>query len=1245
MKLPAVLQPFQKAGVKLLQEGKVKQVEFSGGTYQVEVQDGDQNAWAFIQLDDRNHLKDSFCSCDESEDVAACPHLAAAFLYIFNGTSFPLHKRFEKSLWNKLGYIYSEDLKLDSKKFKPSPRGTYAIYSRAGKQIFVIQGKNKSAINLLKNLLFDRQAQTEETSLKFSNLNSEEIALWKEGKPSPQLHYELSFWSDLAKWLMFLQDSGEKYDIQFEYSDIGIPTAIIVDFADIYCKFYLSQAHLLEIIPALATVNSPLRVFPLHSSNEGKITYDQEQGCLLLDQKVESPKSIEGISLEGWIFVPKKGFYPKDPFGFITSGKISGQKITEVLHENFAFVKEHIIGIPFHEDPIKASYSLKFDREWNLHIQAYVFNPGDLSLPMSHLYGDWAYIENKGFYKLDNLTFKNVETVVHKDEVVDFIQTHRIWLNTIKGFETHLASVEAQLTYKMASVNGPLSFQRTIEVSDKIGKNKDFGSWVYIAGQGFYAKVTAPIGLSIRQGIAIQAEQIPSFIRTNREELKVVPHFFSPTCPIVGTGLDLSIVNGKQIVVAPQYDLLPQYTQRPMGFFDEFIYVEGEGFSELPSEFRLPSDYRHAVTIDSQEQATFINYELKNLKPLISHIDPRLVYPKDLKLVVYQLTRADALVRGWYLLKLGYKSEFGELPISKIWSAIKGKQRFLFSSAGLIDLHNPRFDWLRHLHAKRIDNRSNRLRLSTIELIRLNAFENIQIAKENESDYQQASLLLNELTDFKIPEKPDLTNLNCHLRPYQEIGLHWLWFLYHHGLSGLLCDDMGLGKTHQAMALLASIVNFHKRQNENSNRHFLIVCPTSVIYHWQDKLATFLPELRVCTFYGTNRSLQEFREQYDILLTSYGIWRIENEMLSQIPFEVAIFDEVQIAKNKNSRLHASLTHANAQMRLGLTGTPIENHLGELKALFDLVLPTYMPSEKDYREYFIKPIEKEHDPTRKALLNRLIHPFVLRRKKEDVLTDLPEKTEEISHCGLALEQARMYNDVVERSRRVVLEELNLKDQPIPYIHVFAILSYLKQICDHPACYLKEPDKYKHFQSGKWDLFIELLNEARESKQKVVIFSQYLNMLDIIQAHLEECGIGYASIRGSTTDRGEQLKRFNEDPNCEVFVGSLQASGLGIELTAASVVIHYDRWWNAARENQATDRVHRIGQKKGVQVFKLVTKGTFEEKIDSMITRKGKLMEDIIGVDDHRLLKHFNREEIIDLLQNVNPSSYESYSVTS
>jgi SNF2 family DNA or RNA helicase len=338
-----------------------------------------------------------------------------------------------------------------------------------------------------------------------------------------------------------------------------------------------------------------------------------------------------------------------------------------------------------------------------------------------------------------------------------------------------------------------------------------------------------------------------------------------------------------------------------------------------------------------------------------------------------------------------------------------------------------------------------------------------------------------------------------------------------------------------------------------------------------------------------------------------------------------------MAKNETSRLHSTLLHIDAQMRLGMTGTPIENYLRELKALFDITLPNYMPGPTLFKDLFVIPIEKEHDPKATAFLQKLIDPFVLRRKKEEVLQDLPPKTEEVYHCELLPEQQQLYTEVLQRSREQLLSGLKDNASPIPYMHIFAILSALKQICDHPAVYLKHPENYRQHRSGKWDLFLELLQEARDSKQKVVVYSQYLGMLDIIESYLKESNIGYAAIRGATANRGEQIKRFNTDPNCEIFVGSLQASGLGIDLTAASVVIHYDRWWNAARENQATDRVHRIGQQRGVQVFKLVTKNTFEERIDQLILSKAKLMESVVTTDDQHLIKYLSRDELINLLR--------------
>lgn len=1241
MQLPGFLKKFREQAKQILKDGLVGEIEFSGGTYQVQVTDPAtrKEAWAFLQLDARGQVKDCFCSCEEEpEEETGCVHLAAAFLRIYNNSSFPLHLRFENSLWNHLCRLYCERIGNDPDRLKNSGKGQYSFSSASGKRIFSLKGRTGAVSSFIKEMFEKRHRETEETSLKFSNLSQDEIILWKEGRPSAQLTYELSFWNDLAKWMMALQESGSKYEIVFGYSPKNIPNSIQVTFPEVYAEFYLSEANLPLIIPSLATVKTPLKVHHTEKETIDRIVYDKINKCLTIVPKKsyleeislrESFSGKEGLLLSGWLFVPGDGFYAKDQQGLLASTNICGEDISKAFNENLPLIQSFLEGYLIHPSPVPASYSIDFDAQWNLHISCYLFSPGDLTSKESAYFGEWVFLDDDGFYRLEGIRFAEAETIIPQEDVADFIRQNRTWLNTQEGYHTHLASIEAQMTYQLSEDNR-LTFNRKV-MEEEAGKSKDFGTWLYIAGQGFYAKVTSTIGLPVRPGIVLTAEHIPLFIRMNREELQQVPNFFSERCPVIKSGLNISLLDNDKIQIIPEYVLLPEYAGRPIRFFDDFVYVEEEGFHELPTDSRLPERFRRPFMIESENMSLFLIYELDTIKQYAVNIDPRLIRPVRLELVAHSIERDESIGRGWYVMKLSYKSERGQVPIAQLWRAMKQKKRFYFGEPGLIDLDEKRFDWLRVLAKNRLDMRSNTICLSTVELIRLNAFEEIVIS-EKTKEAKSSLELLRELTEFRIPEAPDIKGLKCTLRAYQEKGLQWLWFLYSHQLSGLLCDDMGLGKTHQAMALFAAIINQFKLAKLNRPR-FLVICPTSVIYHWQEKLESFLPNSRVFAFHGTSRRLENFHEDHDIFLTSYGTWRIDSEQLSKIPFEVAVFDEIQIAKNHQSRIYASLLTVDAQMRLGLTGTPIENRLRELKALFDIVLPAYMPGERDYREFFMKPIEKENDLGRRRLLTKFIKPFVTRRKKSEVLLDLPEKTEEISHCTLLMEQETLYLEVLERSRRQVISDLQDQKTPIPYVHIFAILSHLKQICDHPAVYLKQVEHYRSFPSGKWDLFVELLNEARESQQKVVIFTQFLGMMDIIESHLNELGIGYASIRGATQNRGEQIQRFNQDPMCEVFVGSLQAAGLGVDLTAASIVIHYDRWWNAARENQATDRVHRIGQTRGVQVFKLVTKGTFEEKIDALITRKAKLMEEVVDVDDHQLVKQFSREEIIQLLQYV------------
>nr|NGX53149.1 ATP-dependent RNA helicase SrmB [Candidatus Anoxychlamydiales bacterium] len=283
--------------------------------------------------------------------------------------------------------------------------------------------------------------------------------------------------------------------------------------------------------------------------------------------------------------------------------------------------------------------------------------------------------------------------------------------------------------------------------------------------------------------------------------------------------------------------------------------------------------------------------------------------------------------------------------------------------------------------------------------------------------------------------------------------------------------------------------------------------------------------------------------------------------------------------------------------------------------------------------FVTPIEKGNDLQRQKLLKKLIKPFILRRRKKDVLFDLPEKIEEIAYTDLSSEQRHLYNEIIAQSKKTIIKDLKDGTKKVSYIHIFSLLTKLKQVCDHPSLILKDIDKYTDHESGKFELFIELLNEAKESSQKVVVFSQYLNMIEIIKKYLKKKSIGYACITGATKKRFKEIKKFKEDPECLVFVASLLAAGVGIDLSAGSVVIHFDRWWNPAKENQATDRVHRIGQNRGVQVFKLVTKNTIEERIHTIIERKKHLIEETIGVDEADQIKSLTREDLIEVLEKL------------
>ncbi|PIS02144.1 MAG: ATP-dependent helicase [Chlamydiae bacterium CG10_big_fil_rev_8_21_14_0_10_42_34] len=1215
--LPEFVKEHLIAAQDLIKGGSVREPIFSRGTYQYEVvEKGRKKEFPFIQMKDDGKITDSFCSCKLSESGFGCPHLSAAYLSIFQGFDEPLHIRYKNSLWNRLFQMASKRHGYETSCLKKEGEGKYTVESKDKIPFFSIEALNVKAKKKLESIVSKRQVETEETSIKFSNLPTEEIVRYREGKASHNLSFDLSFWSDLAKWLMFLEDSGKGYEISFKGAPI--PNEITLQFPGLAIWFHISDVNWPWIIPSLSTVNSPLKVFGAEEELIQHVHYDEIKRCLKIEHKEQKRLSEAGVPIGDWQYVEGKGFYRRRSDLLLSQDEIPFEKIASVLNQSSKTLAHFL---PIFSEKRAGQYQLHFDSQANLHIELFVLEPADLRGERAACFAPWVYLPDHGFFLLDNWLFEGKEKIILKGEVADFINRHRLWLQNFPGFKTHLGSLESHLTYRITN-EGDLLFHAELNFPEDYEEIYHFDEWVYIKGEGFYMKKEASGRLPLHPGQKVSKEEVSSFISSHKDDLEQVQHFYNPEMPIRKMGLNITINEDGLIAILPQMEYAPGVDPSTLKHFGEYVYIEGKGFSDIPLAGRLPEKYQHPVVIAPSAELSFLSYELEPLKPYTIKVDPRLVRAENLKLKIRRIVPSKRKRGKEWFVDLVYATENGHIDVFSIWDAFQEKKRHLFSNAGLINLKEPRFNWIRQLQKKRLDRNKKLLRLNTLEWIRLNAFEELEPPHDLET-----RKLLEELNRFEAGRLLDVSRLKATLRPYQEQGLSWLWFLYCHGLSGLLCDDMGLGKTHQTMALLAAVIN---EDDEKVNK-YLVVCPTSVIYHWQELLKRFLPEIRVCTYYGLERTLENFEENYDLILTSYGILRTGKENLKAHKFEVAIFDEIQIAKNYASQTHKALRSIRAQMRLGLTGTPIENRLRELKSLIDIVLPSYMPPDPIFRDVFTNPIEKNQDAEKKALLGKLVKPFVLRRKKSEVLTDLPEKIEEIAYCDMSPEQKELYKEVAFKMRDTIYQDLKNNEKPVPFVHVFSALSTLKQICDHPALVLKDSKNYRTHQSGKWDLFVELLYEARDSGQKVVIFSQYLEMLSIIESYLKKKGIGFATIKGSTRDRPEQLRRFREDPDCEVFTASLLAAGVGIDLTAGSIVIHYDRWWNPAKENQATDRVHRIGQNRGVQVFKLVTKNSIEEHIHEMIERKKGLLEDIIGQEDQ--ISYLSRDELLQIFEKM------------
>ncbi len=480
-----------------------------------------------------------------------------------------------------------------------------------------------------------------------------------------------------------------------------------------------------------------------------------------------------------------------------------------------------------------------------------------------------------------------------------------------------------------------------------------------------------------------------------------------------------------------------------------------------------------------------------------------------------------------------------------------------------------------------------------------------------------------EENGFQVPD-----SLKDIMRGYQKTGFAWLKTLRENGFGGILADDMGLGKTLQVISLLAS-----EREDvlagKKEWRQSLIVSPSSLIYNWQKEIQRFAPELETRIIAGTAEERKELVQgsgERQILITSYDLLKRDEALYQGRTFAVQVLDEAQYIKTPSTKAAKAVKKIASSFRLALTGTPIENRLSELWSIFDYLMPGFLYSYQRFREEMEVPIMTERDDGKMERLKRMIRPFILRRLKKDVLKDLPEKIEENVFAKISGEQLRLYDAHVQRMR-LSLDSQSEEEFRENKIQILAELTKLRQICCDPALL------FEHYggEAAKTDVCLELIRDAVGSGHKVLLFSQFTSMLERLAWRLKKAGIAYYMLTGAVRKetRMQMVESFETD-EIPVFCISLKAGGTGLNLTAADIVIHYDPWWNAAAQNQATDRAHRIGQQNVVTVYRLVAEGTIEEKILDLQERKRELAEQVL-TGEGMGTGSFTREELLELLR--------------
>ena len=643
--------------------------------------------------------------------------------------------------------------------------------------------------------------------------------------------------------------------------------------------------------------------------------------------------------------------------------------------------------------------------------------------------------------------------------------------------------------------------------------------------------------------------------------------------------------------------------------------VKRMGFQDIPPE-TIPK--RYYIT-EPRDVLNFLGSGLPALRQQgwVITLDRRLMDLDDRMPKIIPVVTVTDGPRGTF--DVGYEFDSGDIPVTpvEIQGAINRGDSYLMTAHGTVLLDTESIRAMRDVFSDCSSQggaRPGHFRMSRVyaPYVRaaLRALDSVDLDETAAPDWREEAARRNRDVGAKFESVP-LGALEGTLRPYQKQGVYWMWFLEKSGLSGLLADEMGLGKTLQTLTWI-SLKRFDPAAQ---GKPALVVCPTSLVRNWEAEAAKFTPQLRRLVVSGPDRA-RNFPaiDRAELVITSYALLQrdLEEAYLDR-EFSVVVLDEAQHIKNRQTRNARAAKELKAVQKLVLTGTPVENSVADVWSIFDFLMPGYLGDYATFRETTALPIAAGGNDGAAAQekLHHKLHPFIFRRLKKEVAKDLPDKIVKVAYCPMTNDQRRAETEIRLKAKAAKTK-----------FEMLAVLMHLRQAANH----LELLDEKSNDPSGKLDTFFELLDEAMDGGHRVLVFSQFVKMLSVLRRELDVRGIRYCYLDGATKDRLGECRRFNSDESIPLFLISLHAGGTGLNLTGADMVVHFDPWWNPAVEAQATDRAHRIGQKRTVYVVKMITEGSVEERVLALQQKKQLVIDATVGASDEALVAKMSFDDL-------------------